>query len=97
MMKYLKLTLTALIALGTLVGCQDMNEINTDRTRMQTADPGAFIDPVLFEVTSYNWHRFNGFTFHLMQEVVTTNSNMGKGWLYISDTEGDGAWTTYYR
>lgn len=39
MMKYLKLTLTALIALGTLVGCQDMNEINTDRTRMQTADP----------------------------------------------------------
>ena len=97
MMKYLKLTLTALIALGTLVGCQDMNEINTDRSRMQTADPGAFIDPVLFEVTSYNWHRFNGFTFHLMQEVVTTNSNMGKGWLYISDTEGDGAWTTYYR
>lgn len=96
-MKYIKLALISLLSLGTITACQDMNEINTDTTRMQIADPGAFLDPVLFNVTSYNWKRFNGFTFHLMQEVVTTNSNTGAGWLYISDTAGDGSWTTYYR
>jgi hypothetical protein len=97
MKHYITLTLTALLALGTLASCEDMNELNVDPTRMQTADPGSFLDPILYNVSSYNWKRFNGFTFHLMQEVVTTGNNTGLGWLYITDTAGDGSWTTYYR
>ncbi|WP_238943996.1 SusD/RagB family nutrient-binding outer membrane lipoprotein [Seramator thermalis] len=71
--------------------------MNTDPTRMQESNPGVFLNPVLYEVGSYNWSRYNGFTFHLMQSVVTTNNTGGLGWYYITDAAGDGHWNVYYR
>ena len=79
------------------LSCDHFDELNTDPTRMQESNPGAFLNPVLYEVGSYNWSRYNGFTFHLMQSVVTTNNTGGLGWYYITDAAGDGHWTVYYR
>lgn len=86
-----------MLSLAVLVSCADFDEMNTDPTRMQESNPGVFLNPVLYEVASYNWSRYNGFTFHLMQSIVTTNNTGGLGWYYIGDAAGDGQWTTYYR
>ncbi len=77
--------------------CEDLDDLNTDPTRMQQANPGVFLNPVLYNVSSYNWERYNSFTFHLMQGIVTTNSTGGLGWYYMTDAAGDGTWSTYYR
>jgi hypothetical protein len=82
---------------ATWISCSNFDELNTDPTRMQESNPGVFLNPVLYEVGSYNWSRYNGFTFHLMQSVVTTNNTGGLGWYYITDAAGDGHWTVYYR
>lgn len=79
------------------ISCSHFDDLNTDPTRMQESNPGVFLNPVLYEVTSYNWDRYNSFTFHLMQSVVPTNSTGGLGWYYMTDAAGDGIWTTYYR
>lgn len=87
-----------LVALSvTWISCQNFDELNTDPTRMQESNPGVFLNPILYEVSSYNWNRYNGYTFHLMQSIVTTNNTGGFGWYYITDAAGDGHWTVYYR
>lgn len=90
--------LTIILFLGRIfVSCSNFDDLNTDPTRMQESNPGVFLNPVLYEVGSYNWSRYNGFTFHLMQSVVTTNNTGGLGWYYITDAAGDGHWNVYYR
>lgn len=96
-MKTKKNIIVAFIALLVMSACSNFNELNTDPTRMQNANPGSFMAPILYNVGSYNWSRYNGFTFHLMQGVVTTGSTGGLGWYYVNDTAGDGMWNTYYR
>ena len=81
----------------TLASCESMDETNTDPTRMDDAKAGSFLDPVIYGMGTYTWTRYNSFTFQLMQCIVTTNSTSGLGWFNISDTAGDGVWTTYYK
>lgn len=93
-----KICLAAILLCSIImVSCENFDDLNTDPTRMQESNPGVFLNPVLYGVGSYNWGRYNGFTFHLMQSVVTTNSTGGAGWYYIGDATGDGHWNTYYR
>lgn len=89
---------TFIIAMSaTWFSCAHFDDLNTDPTRMQESNPGVFLNPVLYEVGSYNWSRYNGYTFQLMQSLVTTNNTGGLGWYYITDAAGDGHWTVYYR
>src|SRR3712207_1971099 len=88
----------ALLAVaGMLTGCDSMDETNTDPTRMRQAGPGNFLVPTLYNMAVYNWNRYNGFTFPLMQGIVSTSSTTGTGWYNITDAAGDGSWSTYYR
>lgn len=97
-MKKIQFYFAFLVTISTTwLSCTNFDELNTDPTRMQESNPGVFLNPVLYEVGSYNWSRFNSFTFHLMQSVVPTNNTGGLGWYYITDAAGDGQWTVYYR
>ena len=80
-----------------LASCEGMDEINIDPTRMDEANAGSFLNPILYGMGTYTWQRYNGWTFQLMQCIVTTNTSNGVGWYRISDTAGDGTWTTYYK
>ncbi len=89
--------LMAAPALLLTVSCESMDETNVDPTRMNSANAGSFMDPVIYGMGIYTWTRYNSWTFQLMQCIVTTNSTSGVGWFKVSDTAGDGVWSTYYK
>ena len=84
---------------GTLctTSCTSFDELNTDPTRMDEVNPGTLLNPILYETSVYNWKRYNSYTYDLMQCAVSTSSTNGVGWWYMTDSEGDGTWTTYYK
>lgn len=86
-----------LMTLCGMMSCESMDETNTDPTRMDGANAGSFLTPVIYNMGIYTWQRYNSYTFQLMQCLVTTNSTNGVGWYRITDTAGDGAWTQYYK
>lgn len=89
--------LLALPAMLVTTSCESMDETNIDPTRMNAANAGSFMDPVIYGMGIYTWTRYNSWTFQLMQCLVTTNSTNGVGWFRMSDTAGDGVWTNYYK
>lgn len=86
-----------MIGVGAFTSCESMDQTNVDPTRMDQANAGSFLTPVIYNTGVYTWQRYNSWTFQLMQSLVTTNSVNGVGWYRIGDTAGDGAWTTYYK
>ena len=98
-MKKIYITIMAMMMgmASMLISCESMDETNIDPTRMDQANAGSFLTPVIYNTGVYTWQRYNSWTFQLMQCLVTTNSVNGVGWYRISDTAGDGAWTTYYK
>ena len=89
-----------LLAVPTLLltgSCESMDNTNVDPTRMNSANAGSFIDPVIYGMGTYTWTRYNSWTFQLMQCIVTTNSTSGVGWFKVNDTAGDGVWSNYYK
>lgn len=100
-MKHILKSIAALVVapllLATATSCESMDETNTDPTRMDDATAGSFMDPVIYNMAVYTWTRYNSWTFPIMQSIVTTNVTSGVGWFKVSDTAGDGVWTTYYK
>ncbi len=92
-----KLIALVIVAFLSFSACSDFDEMNIDPTRLTQANPGTLLNPILYQMSTYNWNRYNGFTFPLMQGTVSTSSVSGLGWYYIKDSEGDGTWTTYYK
>lgn len=84
-------------AIGTMASCESMDEANTDPTSMSQATPGSFLNPTLYGMATYNWTRYNGWTFDIMQGIVSTSSTSGIGWYHIGDDAGAGTWSTYYK
>jgi hypothetical protein len=80
-----------------VTSCTNFDDLNLDPTRLDKANPGNFLNPILYEVAAYNWRRYNDYTFALMQCKVSTSNTNGVGWYYVNDGAGDGAWTTYYQ
>jgi hypothetical protein len=97
-MKYLS-KLIAVFVVTTLAfsSCTNFDELNTDHTRLNQSNPGTLLNPILYEMASYNWGRYNDYTFPLMQGTVSTSSISGLGWYNISDAAGDGSWSAYYK
>lgn len=89
--------LMAVPAMLMTTACESMDDTNVDPTRMNSANAGSFMDPLIYGMGTYAWSRYNSWTFQLMQCLVTTNSTSGVGWFNISDTAGDGVWTNYYK
>ena len=85
------------MGVGVFTSCESMDDTNVDPTRMDQANAGSFLTPVIYNSGIYTWQRYNSWTFQLMQCLVTTNSVNGVGWYRIGDTAGDGTWTTYYK
>ena len=98
-MKKIFRNILAVLALPALMlsSCESMDDINVDPTRMDQANAGSFLNPIIYGMGTYTWTRYNSWTFPLMQCIVTTNTSNNVGWYIISDTAGDGAWTTYYK
>lgn len=53
--------------------CTDFDELNTDPTRMEKVNPGTLLDPILYDMGTYNWNRYYDYTFPLMQCLVSNN------------------------
>lgn len=88
-----------IIVCGTLctTSCTSFDELNTDPTRMDEVNPGTLLNPILYETSVYNWKLYNNYTYDLMQCAVSTSSTNGVGWWYMTDSQGDGTWTTFYK
>lgn len=77
--------------------CTPFSELNTDPTRLDKANPGAFLDPILYNISSFSWKRFNNYTFELMGSIISYRNTNDIGWWYVSESAGDGTWSTYYQ
>ena len=77
--------------------CTNFDELNTDPTRMEKVNPGTLLDPILYDMGTYNWNRYYDYTFPLMQCLVSNNGTSGVGWWNMTDSRGDGTWNTYYK
>lgn len=97
-MKKIKQLICTLTMIGFfLTGCTPFDDLNIDPTRSDQVNPGALLNPVLYGMATYNWNRYNGYTFPLMQAKVSTSNTNGVGWWYVTDAAGDGTWSTYYK
>lgn len=97
-MKIVRNILTSLV-IGALLStsCTSFDELNTDPTRLEEANPGTLLNPILYGMATTNWDKYNDFTFPLMQSKISMSNTSGVGWYYMSDAAGDGTWTTYYK
>lgn len=76
----------------------DFEEINTDPNRIEEISPGTLLNPILYEVASFNTSRSDAFTFHIMQVSLPFPSASGGIHRYdISESAGNSTWNTYYR
>ncbi|WP_111672745.1 SusD/RagB family nutrient-binding outer membrane lipoprotein [Algoriphagus litoralis] len=76
----------------------DFEEINTDPNRIDQISPGTLLNPILYEVSSFNTDRADGFTFQIMQVALPFPSANGGLHRYdVSEGAGNSTWNTYYR
>lgn len=77
---------------------KNFEEINTDPNRVNKISPGTLLNPILYEVSSFNMRKADDFTFNLMQDMLPFPSTSGGVHRYdITETAGNSTWTTYYR
>ncbi len=73
-------------------------EINTDPNRISTISPGTLLNPILFEVASFNMQKSDDVTFDLMQVALNFPSPTGGIHRYdLTENTGASTWNTYYR
>ena len=46
-----------LLGLVMIQSCESMDETNTDPTRMDEANAGSFLAPVIYNMSVYTWQR----------------------------------------
>ncbi len=76
----------------------DFEELNTDPNRIEKISPGTLLNPIIYEMASFNTSRSNAFTFDLMQVALPYPSTSGGVHRYdISESAGNSTWNTYYK
>ncbi|MDJ1498488.1 SusD/RagB family nutrient-binding outer membrane lipoprotein [Cytophagaceae bacterium DM2B3-1] len=92
------------IALTILTGwllsacTSNFDEINTDPNRIEKISPGTLLNPIIYELASFNTLRSDEFTFDLLQVSLPFPSVSGGVHRYdISENAGGSTWNTYYR
>ncbi|TKC00716.1 SusD/RagB family nutrient-binding outer membrane lipoprotein [Pedobacter cryophilus] len=99
-MIFKKYIVIAVITLCTLnFSCtKDFEEVNTDPNRISQISPGSLLNPIVYEVSSFNTLRADAFTFDIMQVALPYPSVAGGVHRYdISESAGNSTWSTYYR
>jgi len=77
---------------------KDFQEVNTDPNKIEKISPGTLLNPILYEVSSFNTLRADAFTFDIMQVALPFPSVAGGVHRYdISESAGNSTWNTYYR
>lgn len=79
--------------------CTDhFEELNTDPNRIDRITPGTLLNPIIYELASFNTSRSDNFTFNIMQVALPFPSASGGVHRYdISENAGNSTWNTYYR
>lgn len=97
MKKYITLLLLAVG--GSMVSCTEgFEELNIDPNRIEKISPGTLLNPIVYEVASFNTLRADDFTHDIMQVALPFPSVSGGIHRYVvSDAAGNSTWTTYYR
>lgn len=100
MKRSIKKTLVLLVALNCVsVSCtDDFEEINLDPNRIEKISPGTLLNPIIYEIASFNTSRSNAFTFNVMQVALPFPSPSGGAHRYdIGENAGNSTWNAYYR
>ncbi|HEX8425926.1 SusD/RagB family nutrient-binding outer membrane lipoprotein [Hymenobacter sp.] len=84
---------------GSLVSCTEgFDELNLDPNRIEKISPGTLLNPIVYELASFNSVRADDFTHDIMQVALPFPSVSGGIHRYVvSDGAGNSTWTTYYR
>ncbi len=82
-----------------MVSCtKDFAEVNTDPNKIEKISPGTLLNPIIYEVTSFNVMRADNFTNDIMQVMMPYPSVAGGIHRYdVSESAGNSTWNTYYR
>lgn len=82
-----------------IISCtKDFKEINTDPNRIEQISPGTLLNPIIYEVASFNMDRADAITFNLMQVMLPFPSSTGGIHRYdLTENIGSSTWNTYYR
>ncbi|HEX5653819.1 MAG TPA: SusD/RagB family nutrient-binding outer membrane lipoprotein [Chitinophagaceae bacterium] len=99
-MNNLKKLLANFLVLGTLlVSCtKDFKEVNTDPNRIDQISPGTLLNPIIYEVASFNMQQADNITFDLMQVMLNFPSPSGGIHRYdLTENTGSSTWNAYYR
>ena len=99
MKKTIKIALFALAFSSMVLSCtKDFKDINTDPNRIEQISPGTLLNPIIYEVASFNMDRADAITFDLMQVMLPFPSPSGGIHRYdLTENIGSSTWNTYYR
>ena len=88
-----------LLAAVLITGCtKDFEEINTDPNRIESISPGTLLNPIIYNMATFNTTKSDDITFNLMQVMVPFPSPSGGVHRYdLSETAGNSTWNTSYR
>jgi len=93
--------LSACIALVALIASsctKKFEETNIDPNRIDQISPGTLLNPIIYNVSSYNMLRADDVTFNLMQVALPFPSASGGLHRYdMTENAGSGTWNTYYQ
>lgn len=88
------LLLTLLVSACT----KDFEELNTDPDNIQEISPNTLLNPILYELATFNAERSEGFTMDLMQvRLPWPSASLGVHRYVVGETAGNSTWSTYYR
>jgi hypothetical protein len=101
-MIHMKRNLLYLFLIATLIinitSCtKDFDKINTDPNRIDQISPGTLLNPIIFNMASFNMQRADAITFNLMQVALPYPSATGGIHRYdIQESTGNSTWSTSY-
>lgn len=82
----------------TLSCTKDFEEINTDPNRIDQISPGTLLNPLIYDVATFNMDRADAITFDLMQVSLTYPDPSGGIHRYdLTEGTGSSTWSNYYR
>lgn len=77
---------------------KNFEDINTDPNRIDKISPGTLLNPIIYEMASFNTLRADDFTNDLMQVMIPFPSAQGGIHRYdVGEATGNSTWNTSYR
>jgi hypothetical protein len=90
-----------IIILVCLIGAsctKNFDKINTDPNRVDQISPGTLLNPIIYEMSTFNTLRADDFTFGIMQVMIPFPSAAGGIHRYdVGENAGNSTWNTSYR